>query len=297
MNQQWEKRGLSVRVSDLNHGKRHTWLDACSELPYVEPSTIEFNDVIRIGQAEDFPESDLLNNSIECLIPWRKGPFNLFGNPIDSEWRSNLKWDRIAPHIDLAGKRILDIGASNGYFGYRMLEAGAKTVLGVESSELFILQAALVNFYLRKANVVVPHRYERSSLSQQFDVVFSMGVSYHQRNLQDHLAAIYENLEHGGELILESLWAPEDIVPDSRYANMRNVWLVPTSETVLAHLLEAGFEQSEVLDVSVTTVDEQRTTSLSPGFSLVDSLDPENSALTIEGYPAPQRAVLKAVKT
>ena len=291
------KSGQSVRVSDLNHGKRHTWLDACDELPYVEPSSFQFSDVIRIGQAEDFPESDLLNKAIECLIRWRKGPFDLFGNLIDSEWRSNLKWDRITPHINLVGKRILDVGASNGYFGYRMLEAGAETVLGVESSELFVLQAALVNFYLRTANVVVPHRYDRNSLKQQFDVVFSMGVSYHQRNLQDHLAAIYENLEHGGELILESLWAPEDIVPEGRYANMRNVWLVPTSETVLAHLLEAGFEQSEVLDISVTTVEEQRTTTLSPGFSLVDSLDPKNSSSTIEGYPAPQRAVYKAVKT
>ena len=46
--------------------------------------------------------------------PWRKGPFNVFGVAVDTEWRSSLKWNRIAGHVNLRERRVLDVGCGGG---------------------------------------------------------------------------------------------------------------------------------------------------------------------------------------
>ena len=48
--------------------------------------------------------------------------------------------------------------------------------------------------------------------------------------------------------------------------------------------------------VHVTSTDEQRRTDWMINESLSDYLDPDDPALTVEGYPAPKRAVLIARK-
>jgi len=48
------------------------------------------------------------------------------------------------------------------------------------------------------------------------------------------------------------------------------------------------------VDVSVTSTEEQRATAWMTYESLSDFLDPVDSARTIEGYPAPERAVVIA---
>ena len=46
----------------------------------------------------------------------------------------------------------------------------------------------------------------------------------------------------------------------------------------------------------MTSTDEQRATKWMTNHSLIDFLDPNNKSLTIEGYPAPKRAVFIATK-
>ena len=56
-----------------------------------------------------------LDASLRGLKPWRKGPFEIFGIHVDSEWDSSIKWNRLAGNLgSLAGKRVLDIGSSCG---------------------------------------------------------------------------------------------------------------------------------------------------------------------------------------
>lgn len=296
LDETWKSTDLSPGIQALRHGKRHDWLQRLDTLEWVSPSVLEFSDWITIGCESDLPDQTMLRQAIEFLIPWRKGPFEIFGCEVDSEWQSQLKWDRIKSHINLDGKRVLDIGCSNGYFGYRMLQAGAVSVLGVDAFEPFVLQAALVNFFARSANIVIPHRFGTDALPRQFDTVFSMGVSYHQRDLRRHLESLHRVLEPSGELILETLVADSDIVPQDRYANMRNVWLVPSIQTLEANLRETNFTKCQVLDDSITTPLEQRHTYYSPGPSLQDALDPSDKRRTVEGYPAPRRCVLIAHK-
>ena len=294
LDETWKSTDLSSGIQALRHGKRHDWLRGLDALERVSPSVLEFSDWITVGHESDLRNQTELQAAIELLIPWRKGPFNLFGCEIDSEWQSQLKWNRVKSHLNLEGKRVLDIGCSNGYFGYRMLQAGATSVLGLEAFEPFVLQAGMVNFFAQTKNVVIPHRFGSNPLPHRFDTVFSMGVSYHQRDLQTHLLSLQQAVEPSGEVVLETLVADSDLIPKERYANMRNVWLVPCISTLETHLAKAGFTDSRILDVSTTTTLEQRRTAHSPGMSLQDALDPDDPTRTIEGYPAPKRCLLTA---
>ena len=77
---------------------------------------------------------------------------------------------------------------------------------------------------------------------------------------------------------------------------MRNVWFIPSCLTLESWLLRCGFTQVRLVDVSRTTSQEQRSTDWMRFESLENFLDPGDSSLTAEGYPAPQRAVFVAEK-
>ena len=239
-----------------------------------------------------------LEAALKELIPWRKGPFHLFGIDIDSEWRSDLKWSRIAPHVDLDGARVLDVGSGNGYYGWRMLEAGAKRVVGIDPSLLFVLQHAAISYYVDRGghrNTVLPVGLEALPAAEPFDAVFSMGVVYHRRDPADHIARLAARAHDDTVLVVESLiveGAP--LRPRSRYARMRNVHLLPDLSALGSWLRAAGFAMTDVVDVSPTTTGEQRTTAWMPYESLADALDAEDPSRTVEGYPAPRRTVMIA---
>ncbi len=54
----------------------------------------------------------------------------------------------------------------------------------------------------------------------------------------------------------------------------------------------AGFTDVRCVDVSHTTVEEQRSTEWMRFQSLGDFLDPSDPTRTVEGLPAPMRAVI-----
>ena len=292
----WCAAGYPINTSELMHGELSGWLSTLDRLPEIHPVQSHFGDVIQIGSSTDLRANthDTLDHAIESLKPWRKGPLNLFGHEIDAEWRSNLKWDRMSACVEWDAKRVLDIGCGNGYFGFRALEAGARSVLGLDGYLLYVLQAALVNWFVRSTNIVVPLRFGGDAVNSEFDIVLSMGVIYHQRDADAHLQALFERCQPGGQIVLESIVADEDFIPAERYAGMRNVHLVPSVNTLKTKLRNVGFTNPMLIDVSATTIDEQRKTRLMPFRSLSDALDPSDHSLTVEGLPAPKRAILVA---
>ena len=109
-------------------------------------------------------------------------------------------------------------------------------------------------------------------------------------------------LRPGGRLVLESLVLPagrEDqlLHPAGRYARMRNVWAVPGTARLAGWLEEAGYGRVELLDVTATGVAEQRSTPWMRFESLEQALDPADPARTIEGHPAPLRALFLATSS
>ena len=290
----------------LDHGDIDRWLACVDALPDLSPRVVDFGPTITVGRAGDISPAQqrLLHDRLLGLSPWRKGPFALFGVEIDSEWRSDWKWSRVAPHLaSLEGRRVLDVGCGNGYYGWRMCRAGAALVVGIDPTPLYVCQYAALLRYLAplrdgRLNLVLPTRLETLPAEAAFDTVFSMGVLYHRRDPAAHLRELHAQLKNGGELVLETLvlaGTPDAVLkPADRYAGMRNVWHVPGLAALAGWLTAAGFRTSRCVDVTATTVDEQRATAWMQQRSLADVLDPTDTLRTIEGLPAPVRAIVIA---
>mgnify|MGYP001821077818 CR=1 FL=1 len=287
------------RMQEHPHGDLPRWRAAVDKLPTVEQGMEADTAAPSLGAAA--PDSGALADLLMKLHPWRKGPLVLGGVPIDTEWRSDWKWERLAPHIDLSGARVLDIGCGNGYFGLRMLAAGAELVVGVDPTLLFVMQSlACRHFSGDIPNYVLPLGIEDLPAGPaNFDAVFSMGVLYHRRDHLEHLRQLRSLIKKGSTLVLETLVLPkrsrgELLVPDGRYARMRNVWAIPGTRLLTEWVCKAGFSDVEVVDVTATTPSEQRSTAWMKFESLDQALDPDDSSLTIEGHSAPVRAVVIA---
>lgn len=296
-------------VFDKPHGKRPEWFAALAALPAIPVTGCDLTAsevALRTEDALTAEQQARLRASLETFIPWRKGPFNFFGTALNTEWRSDWKWERVAPHVSsLQGRQVLDVGCGSGYHLWRMLGDGAARVIGIDPSLFFLMQFFTVKHYLPDAPVhFLPLRSEdlpdlgKQGGNDGFDSVFSMGVLYHRRSPLQHLQELKGALRPGGELILETLVVDGDVhtvlMPEERYGKMRNVWFIPSTAMLELWLRRLGFINIRTVDVTVTSVEEQRSTDWMRFESLADFLDPDNSALTIEGYPAPMRAVLIA---
>lgn len=296
---------LVQALGPASHGDLPHWYATLAALPPLTASSINLSaDCLCIGTAADIDaeQREHLEQRLRNFHPWRKGPFCLFGIHLDTEWRSDRKWNRLAPHLDLRGKTVLDVGCGNGYYGWRMLGAGAALVFGVDPTLRYVMQYAALRHYLGdRGNYVLPLKFEElPEHSTAFDVAFSMGVLYHRRDPLEHLRRLYGQLKPGGQLVLEGLvLAGGDAAmlhPAGRYAKMKNVYAIPTVPLLQQWLAAAGFTDISVLDVSPTTVQEQRRTAWMEFESLADFLDPHDPGRTIEGHPAPIRACLRATR-
>lgn len=287
------------------HGRIPEWDEALARLPAITSGDIEFGtNAVTIGHEQELNVNPgIFAESLKAFEPWRKGPFQLFDTFIDTEWRSDLKWARLQPHLTpLAGRRILDIGCGNGYYLLRMLGEGAELALGVDPTLLFLYQfEAVTRFCAQPPNAyILPLRGEQLPAFGTFDTVFSLGVLYHRRAPFEHLAELHSFLRPGGELVLETLIVEGDettvLMPRERYAMMNNVWFLPSPDALSIWLARAGFTNIRTVDVTRTTADEQRATDWMTFQSLPDFLDPNDPSRTAEGLPAPTRAILVAEK-
>lgn len=300
---------LEGQFNAQRHGDLPRWLAALAALPAVPAVPPEGVDLdaasVSVGDAHSVSAGTRaqIEAGLRQLMPWRKGPFSIHGVHIDTEWRSDWKWDRLKDHIQpLAGRTVLDVGCGSGYHCWRMAGAGAALVIGIDPSPLFVIQHQAMRHFLGDHNtIVLPLGCEQlPPRLGAFDSVFSMGVLYHRRSPLDHLLELRDALRHGGELVLETLVIEGDegatLVPQGRYAKMRNVWFIPSCATLVQWLRRCGLRDVRVVDVSLTTPAEQRTTDWMRFESLADYLDPADSSRTIEGHPAPRRAILTATR-
>ncbi|MBA4819529.1 tRNA 5-methoxyuridine(34)/uridine 5-oxyacetic acid(34) synthase CmoB [Pantoea ananatis] len=299
---------LPAQISDWQrenlHGHFRDWYKSLEYLPLLEPQRL---DLLNSVSADRDDISDRHRQGIEKLLrnlmPWRKGPYSLYGTEINTEWRSDWKWERVLPHISsLAGRTVLDVGCGSGYHMWRMIGAGAHLVVGIDPMQLFLCQFEAVRKLLnddRRAHLL-PLGIEQLPALQAFDTVFSMGVLYHRRSPLDHLLQLKNQLVSRGELVLETLVIEGDVnqvlVPGERYAQMRNVYFIPSAEALKSWLEKCGFVNVRIVDFALTSTEEQRRTSWMTSESLAEFLDPDDSSKTVEGYPAPLRAVLVATK-
>lgn len=287
------------------HGQFKQWANSLENLPDLTPERLDLLHSVTADMREPLAAGQQMRieKLLRTLMPWRKGPFSLYGVNIDTEWRSDLKWERVLPHVSsLAGRTILDVGCGSGYHLWRMIGAGAKLAVGIDPTQLFLCQFEAVRKLLgddQRAHLL-PLGIEQMPALNAFDTVFSMGVLYHRRSPLEHLWQLKDQLVKEGELVLETLVVDGDantvLVPGERYAQMRNVYFIPSALALKNWLEKCGFVDVRIADHCLTTSEEQRRTDWMTSESLADFLDPQDSSKTVEGYPAPLRAVLVARK-
>lgn len=296
---------VQEKYESYTHGESQQWQNLFDSLPDIAIKSVNIEQSVSIFGKHALPDKtkQQLLSQLMLLHPWRKGPFELFDIKIDTEWRSDWKWDRIKPHITpLKDRSVLDVGCGNGYHCWRMLGEKARFVLGIDPSQKFLAQFAIMQKYLDRSGChLLPLGIEdmpEEMGNNAFDSVFCMGVLYHRKSPINLLYQLKNLLNKGGELILETLVVDGDqttaLVPTSRYAQMRNVWFLPSTQALELWLRKCGFTNVRTIDINQTTTQEQRSTQWMTFHSLENYLDENDHNKTIEGYPAPKRATIVA---
>jgi tRNA (mo5U34)-methyltransferase len=261
-------------------------------------------DVVRIGTEEEIGpvEGELVARTLRGFMPWRKGPLEVFGIGIDAEWRSERKWNRLAPALpDLAGKTVADIGSNNGYYMFRMAHHRPRLVVGFEP----YLQH---HFAFRTLNALAGREELHTELlgvehiglfAGCFDVVFLMGIIYHRSSPIEALKEIRSAMRPGGVLLVESQAIPGEepvaLFPERTYAKAPGTYFVPTGTCLENWLRRAGFRETALFASHPMSSAEQRRTDWMSFESYADFIDPADPSRTVEGYPAPLRIFLRAV--
>lgn len=260
-------------------------------------------DTIRISSAEVLQEDVRLKieETAKLMKPWRKGPFELFDIFIDTEWQSFLKYNLLEPYFDLKDRRVADVGCNNGYYMFRMLSQDPACIVGFDPSALYKTQFDFINHFI-KSDI----KYELLGVEhlpfyeEKFDTVFCLGVLYHRPDPIGTLKALAKGMQKGAELFLDTFMIDGDadicLSPEKTYSKIPNIYFVPTVKALKNWCGRAGFIDIEVLEITITTEDEQRATPWIEGESLGSFLDPKDPSLTIEGYPAPKRVYIKAIR-
>jgi tRNA (mo5U34)-methyltransferase len=291
---QWHKHNL--------HGEYKQWMRNIELLPAIDSRQVDLSESVSVTCQPPLTEG-IQKKTIHHLMqlkPWRKGPYQIDDIHIDTEWRSDFKWERLAPHIsDLTGRYVLDVGCGSGYHLWRMKGAGADFVVGIDPTQLFFAQFMAIQHFINESSVnLLPLGIDDLPPLKSFDTVFSMGVLYHRKSPMDFLHQLKAQLVKGGELILETLIIEGDentvLVPHDRYAKMRNVWFIPSAKALESWLKKVGFSNIRLVNIDQTSINEQRKTEWIDTESLEDFLDPDDPTKTVEGYPAPLRAIFVA---
>jgi tRNA (mo5U34)-methyltransferase len=262
----------------------------------------DLDNIVTITTQElDKDQQERINKLALAMKPWRKGPFKINSLFIDTEWQSFIKYNLLEPYFDLEGKVVGDIGCNNGYYLFRMLKHKPKKLVGFDPSALFYTQFSFINYFIKSDIVYELLGVEHLGMyDHKFDVLFCLGVLYHRSDPIATLKSLYKGLENGGELFLDTFMidGEEDVAltPFERYSKIPNIYFIPTVNALKNWCHRAGFESVEVLTIKTTDQTEQRKTDWIDSQSLEDFLDPQNPNLTIEGYPAPKRVYIKAIK-
>ena len=296
---------------DTIRKQRQEWLgwknvlprqESLSKLPHFENIEVEFGDTVSIHLPDaSLEEMALIEELAKINIPWRKGPFAINSLLIDTEWRSFVKYNLLQSHFNLEDKIVGDIGCNNGYYLFRMLTQKPKKLVGFDPSAIFYTQFEFINHFVQSDIVYELLGVEHlEAYEHRFDVLFCLGVLYHRSDPVGMLKSLYNGLNVGGELILDTFMIDGDeeiaLTPNGRYSKIPNIYFIPTIPALRNWCLRAGFKTVEVLATMKTQTSEQRATPWVYAQSLEDFLDPDDDTKTVEGYPAPKRVYIKAYK-
>ena len=200
----------------------------CESVRHLRASWCDFaGDIVQIGRPCDISHEDRgqVYKVLRSFMPWRKGPFRVFGIDVDAEWRSERKWNRLLPEMpDLENKIVADIGCNNGYYMFRAAHHQPKLVLGFEPFVQHYYTFRTLNGFADRKNLEIDLLgVEDTPLFPEcFDVIFLLGIIYHRPSPIETLRDIQNALKPGGTLLLEAQAIPGEepvaLFPEKTYA-------------------------------------------------------------------------------
>ncbi|HYE38778.1 MAG TPA: TIGR04290 family methyltransferase [Ramlibacter sp.] len=165
-----------------------------------------------------------LQRQIDALGPWFHNlhlpggvqtlPNHFLGGDFPS-----FKWEQIRPHVpeDLTGWRVLDVGCNAGFYSFELARRGA-SVLAIDMEPLYLDQArwAVQQFGLQdRVEFRQLQVYDLARSSEQFDLVWFMGVFYHLRYPLLALDILAQRTRR--MMMFQTLSMPgEEVYPDTR---------------------------------------------------------------------------------
>jgi tRNA (mo5U34)-methyltransferase len=220
------------------------------------------------------PRTEDLRRQIEALGPWfhnlhlpggvQTAPNHFLGGDFPA-----FKWAEIAAAVpqDLQGWRVLDVGCNAGFYSFELARRGA-SVLAIDLDPHYLAQArwAAQQFGLQdRVEFRQMQVYDLGRSSEQFDLVWFMGVFYHLRYpllALDLLAQrtrrmmVFQTLSMPGqevyrdtgdhpiterEPLLDAGW-PKMAFIEHRFSGDPTNWWVPNHAGVEAMLRSSGLQ-------------------------------------------------------
>ncbi|MCH8851208.1 MAG: DUF1698 domain-containing protein [Planctomycetes bacterium] len=175
---------------------------------------------------------------------------------------------------DLSGKRVLDVGAFDGFWTFLALERGAEQVFAIDDWsdrideygderhkpwDTFDFCRERLGYTLKNCSHETMTVYDlRNGLDGPFDVVFLLGVLYHLRHPLLALDTIAKVCKPGAELYIESAVCDQyspyaegtppydgrcvmEFYPTNEYSNRSTNWWTPNLMCLVNMVAAAGF--------------------------------------------------------
>ena len=171
---------------------------------------------------------------------------------VNSPGYNTIKWERLRPvldKIDLSGKKLLDVGSSDGFYSIRCAQLGAN-VLGIEIDELRVTRANFIQRILDVTNVSFISKSLYDFEGEKFDIVLGLGLLHRLPNIHEFLEKVSAMSDI---LILEykTFDSPEDEVFDGKKQTKLNDYNtlhgIPTNKFVKNKLVGLGYSNIEFI--------------------------------------------------
>ena len=153
-----------------------------------------------------------MNNLAKILEPSHYQTFDLIeGDKRDSDSKGKFDHSRLAT-FDLVDKSILDIGCNAGYFLFKLIHKGAKSLVGIELGEKFVHVLNKLNQTVYKSPLIkaIQGDFFDHKFDQKFDLIICFSTFHYFKDNQLFFDKCFDLLNLGGTLLLEVEEYPEN---------------------------------------------------------------------------------------
>jgi len=201
---------------------------------------------MRVTASGDYKLPGRLSRSLGNLLLWlvqwvpkpiaewiqrRHGYYQIFEEELKGEpGSSRTKWEALHLPTDLAGRSVVDIGCSEGFFCLESAKRGANVVLGIDSRLTSLVCARLLALRHKTAIKYQVATFPDLQVRQKYDYVLCLSVLHHlvstkdvwkvmsekkyardKQKLEQYLRVLYSMTDRGGSCIVEIPYEYDEI--------------------------------------------------------------------------------------